>query len=264
MAQNRPSSRSRKSTEVLPKVDIDDGMRIQMVNDLIDRLDNELQQKTLFTAYSDTGNVLNLMKSDSLAKLATVISQEEGNIPSHIDQASCAALMLLLLHSREEPNVSKAQFEFIENSVELDEYDGLFSNPTVKKIMDASSKHFATCIKKNKIKQNDAQTLLTGAVLNFQCSNLESNMIKQCIIDSITQAVAMQGKTSSNGNGIKIGGSVSSGANAQYNEQFNMGNQQQFFGGKKSKLKSNKSFDTKESGEPRLAEDMQDEIVDDF
>ena len=51
-------------------------------------------------------------------------------------------------------------------------------------------------------------------------------MIKQCIIDSITQAVAKHGKQNSGaGSGIRIGGSVSSGANASYNEQFNKGNQ---------------------------------------
>ena len=144
----------------------------------------------MFTAYNDTGNVLNMMKSDSLAKLANQIGEDGGQINDNIDQASCAAMMLLLLHSREEPNISKTSLSFVEDSVDLNEFDGLFSTPTVKKILDKSVKHFATCIKKKKIKQNEATTLLTGAVLNFPCSNVESNVIKQCIIDSITQAVA--------------------------------------------------------------------------
>ena len=88
------------------------------------------------------------MKSDSLAKLATSISDNDGAISDNIDQVSCAAMMLLLLHSREEANISKQQLAFIEDSVDLNEFDGVFSNPTVKKIMDASIKHFATCIKK--------------------------------------------------------------------------------------------------------------------
>ena len=74
MAQGRSSSRSRKSTEAIPKVDIDDDMRILIMANLIDRLSEELQQKALFTAYSDTGNILNLMKSDTLAKLVRVAS----------------------------------------------------------------------------------------------------------------------------------------------------------------------------------------------
>ena len=78
-----------------------------MVIDLVEKLDDELQSKSLFTAYSDTGNVLNLMKSDSLAKLATSISDSDGIISDNIDQASSAAMMLLLLHSRDEPNVTK-------------------------------------------------------------------------------------------------------------------------------------------------------------
>ena len=71
MAQQRPSSRSnRKSTEVLLKVEIDDKLRVQMVNNLVAKLDSEIQQKSLFTAYKDVNNIPVLMKSDSLAKLA--------------------------------------------------------------------------------------------------------------------------------------------------------------------------------------------------
>ena len=85
MAQSRPSSRSRKSTEALPKVDIDDDMRIIIMDNLMERLSDELQQKALFTAHSDTGNVLNLMKSDTLAKLVGVASDQDGELPNSLD-----------------------------------------------------------------------------------------------------------------------------------------------------------------------------------
>ena len=134
-------------------------------------------------------------------------------------------MMLLLLHSREEPNVGKSELADIEDSIELGEFAGLFRNPAVKKMLDSAISHFASCIRKNKIKQTEAQTLLTGALINFQCSSVESNLIKQCIIDSITQAVAKQGSSKgAAGNGMRLGGSVSSGANAAYNQQFNGGN----------------------------------------
>ena len=105
--------------------------------------------------------------------------------------------------------------------------------------------------------------LLTGAVLNFPCSNVESNVIKQCIIDSITQAIAQQGKSDNPSSNIGLGGSVSSGVNNQYNAQFNKGNQDQFVIGKKSKLKSNQAATKQRSGQP-LAEDMQPEILEDY
>ena len=85
MAQSRPSSRSRRSTEAIPKVDIDDDMRIIIMSNLVERLSDELQQKELFTAYSDTGSVLNLMKSEALAKLVGVASDQDGELPSPLD-----------------------------------------------------------------------------------------------------------------------------------------------------------------------------------
>ena len=60
-------------------------------------------------------------------------------------------MILLLLHSREEPNISKASLSFVEDSVDLNEFDGLFQSPPVKKMVDAAVKHFAACIKKKKI-----------------------------------------------------------------------------------------------------------------
>ena len=107
--------------------------------------------------------------------------------------------------------------------------------------------------------------MLTGALINFQCSSVESNVIKQCVIDSITQAVAKQDSSKGvAGNGIRLGGSVSSGANAAYNQQFNNANQQQFFAAKKSKLRSNSGSRDKAQAPTMLEEDMQPEILEDF
>lgn len=151
MANSRPSSRSRKSTEALPPIDIEDSMRVIMVGNLIKRLDSEVKHKTLFTAYSDAGTVLNSMKSDSIANLAKACSMEDGEISDNIDAGSCAGMILLLLNSREEPNISKASLSFVEDSVDLNEFDGLFQSPPVKKMVDQAIKHYAACIKKKKI-----------------------------------------------------------------------------------------------------------------
>ena len=97
-----------------------------MVSNLIKKLDSEIKHKTLFTAYNDSGAILNMMKSDSIANLAASCSKDEGEIGDEIDAASCAGKILLLLNSREEPNISKASLSFVEDSVDLNEFDGLF------------------------------------------------------------------------------------------------------------------------------------------
>ena len=46
-------------------------------------------------------------------------------------------------------------------------------------------------VRKRKIVQKEAEQLLHFAVVNFECnSKADENIIKQCIIDSITQAIA--------------------------------------------------------------------------
>ena len=53
-------------------------------------------------------------------------------------------------------------------------------------MLDIIIKHYSLLIKKRLVKQKDAELLILAAVLNFECSNVESNLIKQCIIDSLT------------------------------------------------------------------------------
>ena len=72
--------------------------------------------------------------------------------------------------------------------------------------------------------------------MNFECSNVESNLIKQCIIDTLTQAVAQENRANSRGTspGMKPLSEAES-----YNQQFNLNaNNNQFFVQKKSKLQS--------------------------
>lgn len=99
-----------------------------------------------------------------------------------------------MLHTREEKNIDETALNFIEESLDLNEFTGLFSNRTVRQIIDMIVKHFAGAIRKRKIVQKEAELLLTFAVLNFECtSKAEENIIKQCIIDTITQSIAQEG-----------------------------------------------------------------------
>ena len=72
-----------------------------------------------------------------------------------------------MLHSREEKNVDETALNFIEESLDLNEFTGLFSNRTVRQIMDLIVKHFVMAIRKRKIVQKEAESLLNFAVVNF-------------------------------------------------------------------------------------------------
>ena len=56
-----------------------------------------------------------------------------------------------MLHTREERNIDETALNFIEESLDPDELTGLFSNTTVKQILDMIVKHFAKAIRKRKI-----------------------------------------------------------------------------------------------------------------
>ena len=74
-----------------------------------------------------------------------------------------------MLYTREEKNVDETALNFIEESQSLDlnEFTGLFSNRTVLKILDLVVKHFVVAIRKRKIVQKEAEQLLHFAVVNF-------------------------------------------------------------------------------------------------
>lgn len=74
-----------------------------------------------------------------------------------------------MLHTREEKNVDETALNFIEESQSLDlnEFTGLFSNRTVRQILDLVVKHFVVAIRKRKIVQKEAEQLLHFAVVNF-------------------------------------------------------------------------------------------------
>ena len=72
-----------------------------------------------------------------------------------------------MLYTREERNIDDTALDYIEESLDPDEFKGLFSNRTVKQILDMLVKHFAAAIRKRKIIQKDADELLYFACVNF-------------------------------------------------------------------------------------------------
>ena len=53
-----------------------------------------------------------------------------------------------MLHTREEKNIDETALNFLEDSLDLNEFTGLFTNRTVKVIMDMIVKHFVEAIRK--------------------------------------------------------------------------------------------------------------------
>lgn len=100
-----------------------------------------------------------------------------------------------MLYTRDDKNIDETALNFLEDSLDLNEFTGLFTNKTVKQVLDMIVKHFVEAIRKQKIKQQEAELLLHFAVVNFQCDNSASQSIKQGIIDTITHANATLEKT---------------------------------------------------------------------
>ena len=65
--------------------------------------------------------------------------------------------MLHMLHSRDERNIDESVLNFIEESLDLDEFTGLFSNPTVKMLLDLTVTHLTLAIRRKKIKLKEAE-----------------------------------------------------------------------------------------------------------
>ena len=160
-----------------------------MAGVLSQNLDLALNQST-FQAYSDYQAIINKLKGPNLATMANQLAEDEDNDIDEslmsLDQQTQAALLLHMLHTREEKNIDETALNFIEESLDPDEFTGLFSNSTVKKILDMIVRHYARAIRKRKIIQKEAEILVYYAVINFQCdSKQEQTIIKQCIIDLI-------------------------------------------------------------------------------
>ena len=148
------------------------------------------------------------------------------------DSTAKSALLLFVLQSRQQNNVNMSVLKALEESASFDELPSFFTSNSVKNMIKVIVKHYSQLVKKRIVKQKEAELLIQGAVINFECSNVEAKLINQCIIDSLIQVIANEGKPESRkGNAPDVD---------TYNQQFNLNanNNGQFFVQKKSKLYS--------------------------
>jgi len=102
-----------------------------MAKDLSSQLTSDLNLPN-FEAYKDTAAILNQLKSQNLVILANQLASEYDGDLMALDQQTQASLLLHMLYTREERNIDETALNFIEESLDPDEFKGLFSNRTVK------------------------------------------------------------------------------------------------------------------------------------
>lgn len=130
----------------------------------------------------------------------------------------------------------------LEESADFSELQGFFANNHIKRLVNVIIKHYSQLVKKQIVKQREAEILIQGAVINFDCSTVESKLISQCIIDTLTRAIAAEPKAESR--------------KGDYNSQLNLNDKnQQMFVPQRSKLHSNTASTAKKgANQPQLAE----------
>ena len=177
-------------------------------------------------------------------------------------------VMLLLIKTRTEQNISHQALAYCEESGDFGEFSGLITSTVAKSLFETLVKHFSKMIYAGHLMQNDAEQLLVDSLINFKCGSYEQNFVKQFVIGALQQSIRLLKSQT------KVGGSVSTNA---YNQQFNQQQEQnqQHVPGVRSKLKS--SILSRSSGKDndlddeisqikrqKAAEFDEPEIVDDF
>ena len=118
-----------------------------MAEDLSKQLNSDIRMSN-FQAYLDTSTILNKAKSQGLTRLANQLAEDyDGDIMA-LDPTTQAALLLHTLYSREEKNIDETALNFLDDSLDLNEFSGLFTNKTVKQILDLIVNHFVEAIRK--------------------------------------------------------------------------------------------------------------------
>jgi hypothetical protein len=103
-------------------------------------------------------------------------------------------LLLFMLLSRSEPNISEADLDWLEQSGGLEftmDANGFFKDQNVKAIFDTMLKHFVVVIKKKAAKQKDVETVFTSSILNFKCTEATFNLIRRFVSDTLNRALGL-------------------------------------------------------------------------
>ena len=194
--RNNSSIRSRKSDKSIERnavPNISDPLRERIAKDASTVLNNALNKGSPITAYHDTKSIIDHLKSANFIAFANQVATDYDGDLRAFDQMQQATLLLHMLHSREERNIDDSVLNFIDESLDDESFKGLFSNRTVKKLLDIIVQHLAFAARRKKIKLKEAEQLLIFSVMNFECQDRGvETIIKQCLITQINQALSKE------------------------------------------------------------------------
>ncbi|CDW71466.1 UNKNOWN [Stylonychia lemnae] len=175
-------------------IDIQDEQRIEYAQRLKEKIEKKIQadsySQPIYSAFT-------LSNPQNLMDIAEQI-QQYRSIPNDKDVHELGGVLLFLMMSRLQRNIHEKDLVFLEDSADLNDFKGLFRDQFVKKLFDIMMKHFIFCIKKKVAKQKDIESLFVQAVINFECTDADYNIIKKQISDQISRALGYENYSGNN------------------------------------------------------------------
>jgi hypothetical protein len=114
---------------------------------------------------------------DRLCLLVGKIGKER-TIDKNYDLTSLTGLFVFMLLSRPKPNIEAKDLAWIDESNDFSDLNGYFKDSNVKTMVDIMQKHFCHCLKKKAARIKDIEKSFTYAIINFDCNDVESNLVR--------------------------------------------------------------------------------------
>ncbi len=106
---------------------------------------------------------------------------KDNSVDKSLDLTSLTGLFVFMLLSRPQPNIEAKDLAWIDESNDFSDLNGYFKDPNVKILVEIIQKHFCHCLKKKAARTKDIEKAFTYAIINFDCNDVESNLVRiQC------------------------------------------------------------------------------------
>lgn len=113
----------------MSSIEIDDEFRISIAREAKDRIEKIISQQKSVQIYQP-----NMLNNDALMRLSDIALQIEQQkcIDKNLDLTDLSGLLLLMLLSRDQPNIDQRDLAFIEESGDFGDFNGFFRDANVK------------------------------------------------------------------------------------------------------------------------------------
>jgi hypothetical protein len=163
---------------------VSDQVRLSVVTETIDSLQSVIKSGDTGVLSNVAAIVTQMKNEKTLFYLVDIAEKSKGDpdmieLPTErdFDTIVKAALMLCALQTRTDPNITSSALRSLEESAVFSQVKGFFTNDYVRKMVDQLINHYATLVKKRIIKQKEAETLIHGAIMNFECSAVDYKLL---------------------------------------------------------------------------------------